>query len=270
MDAFMPRDSFVAIIKNIMNATKQIHLSIDPGWFKSWFDSSFYHQLYSHRDEKEAAEFIEVLLNELEPEPGSTMLDLGCGVGRHARQLASNGYNVTGLDLAASSIRNARRTPAPGLQFYEHDMRSSFGTGRFNYVFSFFTSFGYFNHASENHKVIKNISEALTSGGRLVMDYLNVSYAEQHLEPHEEKEIDGVVYDVGRWHDATHFYKKIVINGQYEFSERVEKLSIADFEYLFHSNGLRLKKVFGDYQLNGYMEEASPRLIMVAEKHRSL
>jgi len=39
-----------------------------------------------------------------------------------------------------------------------------------------------------------------------------------------------------------------------------------DFDILFKRNGLKLKKVFGDYSLNEYDPENSPRLIMVVEK----
>ena len=38
-------------------------------WFEQWFDSSFYHKLYANRDEKEAADFIDELINELQPPP---------------------------------------------------------------------------------------------------------------------------------------------------------------------------------------------------------
>lgn len=249
-----------------MNNIKEATSAINHGWFKQWFDSSFYHQLYSNRDEKEAADFIEELIAELQPPPESQMLDLGCGTGRHARRLASYGYDVTGLDLAASSIRNARKAHVAGLQLYQHDMRLPFGVNRFDYVFSFFTSFGYFKTAAENHAVINNIRTALTTSGKLIMDYLNVAYAEEHTVAHEQKEIDGVGYEINRWNDTTHFYKRIIVNDQHEFTERVEKLGVADFEYLFHANGLKLKNVFGDYQLNRYDEVISPRLIMVAER----
>lgn len=57
-------------------------------WFKDWFNSPYYHQLYFNRDESEAAAFINKLIAYLKPIPGSTMLDVACGKGRHALQLA--------------------------------------------------------------------------------------------------------------------------------------------------------------------------------------
>jgi hypothetical protein len=54
--------------------------------------------------------------------------------------------------------------------------------------------------------------------------------------------------------------------GIFEFTEQVEKLRLGDFDILFKKNGLKLKKVFGDYKLGNYDPDLSPRLIMVAEK----
>src|SRR5262245_10785989 len=119
-------------------------------WFVSWFDSTYYHKLYSYRDAAEAAGFIDALIGRLLPAGGSVALDLGCGTGRHSRYLASKGFRVTGLDLAGGSIRQAKRSEHPGLHFFQHDMRAPFGTNAMDYVFNFFTSFGYFDDAAEH------------------------------------------------------------------------------------------------------------------------
>ena len=243
----------------------------NTAWFKQWFDSSFYHQLYANRNENEAANFIDELLMELKPLANSTMLDLGCGAGRHAKYLASKGFRVKGIDLAFSSIQTAKRSERFNLQFHQQDMRTPFGNSRFDYVFNFFTSFGYFKDEEDNHKVISNIFNALKPGGVLVMDYINVAWSEKRLVPAEEKEIDGIAYHLTRWTDDKNFYKKIVIDdiqaeGSFEYTEQVAKLELSDFENLFSCNGLRLQKVYGDYQLNGYDDQTSPRLILVAKK----
>src|SRR5215211_5912070 len=108
-------------------------------WFKTWFDSVYYHRLYQNRNEKEACLFIDALIDELQPAKGSAMLDLGCGSGRHSKYFASKGYHVTGMDLAFSSIREASKHRHANLDFYQHDMRMPFGSRRFDYVFNFFT-----------------------------------------------------------------------------------------------------------------------------------
>lgn len=46
---------------------------------------------------------VDFLLEELELSPGAAILDVGCGIGRHAVELAKRGYAVTGLDLSSTS-----------------------------------------------------------------------------------------------------------------------------------------------------------------------
>lgn len=240
-------------------------------WFKHWFDSSFYHALYANRSEREAANFIDQLIAELKPRQNASMLDLGCGSGRHSKRLASKGFKVTGLDLAGSSIRIAKKLETDLLKFHRHDMRMPFGKNCFDYVFNLFTSFGYFKNDFENHLVINNISSSLVDNGMLILDYLNVPFSEKNLVPFETKEIDGVIYHIEKWTDKRSFFKKIIVGNMQqeqavEFIEQVAKFTIADFDVMFKRNGLQITKIFGDYELNAYNSETSPRLILVGRK----
>jgi cyclopropane fatty-acyl-phospholipid synthase-like methyltransferase len=46
---------------------------------------------------------VEFLIETLELSPGASILDVRCGTGRHAIELARRGYRVTGVDLDESS-----------------------------------------------------------------------------------------------------------------------------------------------------------------------
>ncbi len=48
------------------------------------------------------------LLEELSLQPGGAVLDVGCGTGRHAIELAKRGYRVTGLDVSSEMLARAR------------------------------------------------------------------------------------------------------------------------------------------------------------------
>jgi SAM-dependent methyltransferase len=245
--------------------------NVSPAWFESWFDTPHYHRLYAHHDQREATAFVDRLVEWLRPSPDARMLDLGSGAGRHSRSLAAHGYDVTGLDLAGETIRRARKHETPRLRFVHQDMRESFGHERYDFVFSFFTSFGYFADDAEDDRVVRNIADALGPDGTLVLDYLNVRWSEQRLVASERRVVDGHAYAISRWSDEAHFVKRIEAEapgpeGRQVHMERVAKFRLADFERLLGRRGLTIETVFGDYDLGPYDADASPRLIVVARK----
>ena len=241
-----------------------------PEWFASWFDSPHYHKLYASRDEEEAARAVDALLGCLRLRPAARVLDLGCGAGRHSAYLASKGLHVTGLDLAASSIREAGKRAHRRLRFRRHDMRVPFGRRAYDCVFNFFTSFGYFTEPGEHAAVVRNMAGALRPGGVLVLDYLNARHAEARIVSDEMKAIDGVSYRLTRWSDARHFFKRIIIDTgtaePLEYVERVAKFTLQDFEGMFARQGLVIDRMYGDYGLSAYDDVSSPRMILVARK----
>ncbi len=241
-------------------------------WFKDWFNSPYYHQLYFNRDEEEAAAFIDKLIEHLQAPAGSSMLDVACGKGRHSIHLAEKGFDVTGIDLSEESIDEALKHQSEKLHFYRHDMRLPFWINYFDYAFNFFTSFGYFNTRREHDNAIRTIAQSIKSKGCFVLDYLNTHYAEDHLVHQFDKEIDGVNYFITKWLDETHFYKKIQVEDDalqepLIYTEKVAKFSLGDFTEMFAYQGLQIQEVFGDYNFADYHVRKSPRLIIIAKKN---
>lgn len=240
-------------------------------WFENWFDSPYYHKLYFERDKQEANAFIEKLIQHLKPSVPSTMLDVACGKGRHSRQLASYGHDVTGIDLSEQSIQEALLSSTEKLNFYRHDMRLPFWIHYFDYAFNFFTSFGYFRTQRENDNAIRTIASSLKKNGIFVMDYLNTHFSEDQLIHKSEKTVDDVQFIITKWFDEDFFYKKIeVLDEQLTeplvYNEKVAKFTLGDFTDMFGYQGLQIKEVYGDYDFNRYDVKKSSRLIMIAQK----
>ncbi|MEO6839104.1 MAG: class I SAM-dependent methyltransferase [Ginsengibacter sp.] len=240
-------------------------------WFKEWFNSPYYYQLYFKRDKTEAVNFVNKLIDYLKPVPGAYLLDLACGRGRHSIQLASKGFDVTGIDLAENSISIAREKENDHLHFFVHDMRLPFWINYFDYAFNFFTSLGYFDTRREHDNAIRTIAQSLKPNGIFVIDYLNVHYEEDHLIHKSEIEIDNVNYSITKWHDETHFYKKIIIEddklkSHLEYHEKVSKFSLGDFKEMLACQQMQVQEVFGDYNFNEYDLRNSPRMIIIAKK----
>ncbi|HEV8285222.1 MAG TPA: class I SAM-dependent methyltransferase [Chitinophagaceae bacterium] len=243
-------------------------------WYKRWFNSPFYHRLYFERDEKEAKEFIHKLIRFLEPPTDSRMLDVACGRGRHSRILADMGFDVTGIDLSFNSIDWAKQFEKENLSFFQHDMRLPFWINYFDYAFNFFTSFGYFATRREHDDAMRTIAASLKPGGFFVIDYLNVHYAEDRLVHDELKNIAGTSYEIHRWQDDSHFYKRIIVSdasliAPEEYTEKVAKFSLGDFTDMFSFQNMQVMEVFGDYNLDPYDVRKTPRLIIVARKKRN-
>jgi SAM-dependent methyltransferase len=239
-------------------------------WFESWFGSPYYRILYQQRDELEAQEFIEALLRYLQPLPGSRMVDIACGEGRYSIQLASHGYDVTGIDLSYRSIEKAKQAEKNNLHFYVQDMRFPFYINYFDHAFNFFTSFGYFNSPRDNQMAAKSFAKGLKQGGILVLDYLNKDYVINHLVPGETVARGDYSFDITRKMEGSYIIKDIRFTDEAgterHFNEKVAAFGLSDFTKIFRTAGLSLVGTFGDYKLGPFSPLDSPRLIMIFKK----
>lgn len=246
-------------------------MHIEKQGYRQWFNSPYYHLLYGHHNQREATVFIDKLIQYLQPAPSATMLDVACGKGRHARELAALGYEVTGIDLSEHSILKAKKWENEHLSFYQHDMRLPFWIHYFDDVFNFFTSFGYFDTDRENSNALRSMCHALKTGGILVMDYMNGQYVKEHLVADEVKIIRGVEFVIHREYQEGYFFKNMRISDivqlrDLEFTERVRDFNRKDFEAMLRYQNMRLLEIFGDYHFNTWDPALSPRLIMVAKR----
>lgn len=237
-------------------------------WFQSWFDTHYYHLLYGHRDEQEAEDFIDKVVKHLNTEPGQFALDLACGKGRHSKSLASRGLVVTGIDLSEASISHAREHIGEA-EFFTHDMRRLFRTNYYDFIFNLFTSFGYFEKRSDDLSVLKQVNAGLKAGGLFVMDYINAEPVLDGLPSIGEKHVEGISFSWEKKLVGRQIVKEIVVKDNeqvHHFHEKVRVLSKDDLISLFEEAGLKVKAVFGNYQLKPYSPATSPRIIFLAEK----
>jgi SAM-dependent methyltransferase len=239
-------------------------------WFESWFDSHYYHVLYQHRNDDEAAEFIKKLVDFINLSTSSKVLDLACGKGRHAWQLSKFGFKVEGADLSVNNIKIASQLAHEKLIFFKHDMRDAFPKDKqYQAIFNLFTSFGYFDDLTENEKVIQHVFNALSANGLFILDFFNSHKLVNQIIPFEKKELEGISFEIEREITPTHIIKKIKLKEQGKscvFEEKVQLLNMDYFMNLFERNNFKIKQVFGDYELNPFQKESSDRLIIIAQK----
>lgn len=238
-------------------------------WFQYWFNSPFYHILYSQRNDAEAEFLIDNLSAYLKPALNARILDIACGRGRHAVYLNKKGYDVTGIDLSEQNIKYAQQFEQKNLHFLVHDMRKLAFINYFDFALNLFTSFGYFDTEKEHISALKAFRKGLKADGTLVLDYFNTEKIIKNLTQQEIKTLEGIEFHLHKFVAEGKIIKHINFEHKgkaYAFEERVQAFTLIDFERMLEKSGLRIEKTFGSYGLDEYNETTSDRLILICKK----
>lgn len=236
-------------------------------WFRSWFDSPYYHMLYRHRDESEARLFLDSLLAHFHLPQNARMLDLACGKGRHAIYLHSKGYDVVGVDLSNQSIELAKKAECEGLRFQIQDMRFFKLDIKFDCILNLFTSFGYFNDPQQNQLVLERIKDHLLEGGLFVLDYFNADSVVRNFCPSIHHTCEHVQFEVSKKIVNDQIVKEIIVRDgdkTFTFEEHVQLLVFSDICSMLKKSGLEFVDVFGSYALEDFDPASSDRMIIIA------
>jgi len=130
--------------------------------------SKYYDLLYRDKDYAGEARYVHELIARHRPSARS-VLDLGCGTGRHARLLAEHDYKVTGVDLSEEMLAVARAA-SPNGSFFQGDVRSLRLGRTFDVVLSLFHVMSYQTTNSDLQAALSTVREHLTPGGLFVFD----------------------------------------------------------------------------------------------------
>lgn len=213
---------------------------------------------------------------------GSKLLDVCCGMGRHAVPLAKSGVQVTGVDISIPYLRQARaeaKRRAADVRFVKIDMRKIDFRSEFDGAINLFTSFGYFPRARDDLKVLRNIARALKPGGVFLLDIINGTRITRNFKLAVANEIS-----TNRWSRLGKTYqleesvlleRKRAVRTHWTFitnGTRREMVSFTrmyskqDLGELLRKAGFRVVRVFGDLQGAAYIPAKSTRLVILARK----
>lgn len=138
--------------------------------------SQYYDLLYRDKDYAKEADYVKRLIEREHPQ-SRTLLDLGCGTGRHDFLLAEHGYHVTGVDMSADMLKvanaeRARRHAAAGLapEFAQGDVRTVRLGRRFDVVVSLFHVMSYQTSNADLLAAFTTLREHLAPGGVILFD----------------------------------------------------------------------------------------------------
>lgn len=208
-------------------------------------------------------------------EPGSDVLDVPCGYGRHSIPLAEAGYHAVGADRSTVLLAEARRRAgkAEWPQWVEADYRQlPFEDAVFDAVFTLFTSLGYYGEEADR-QALSEFRRVLRPGGRFVVetmhrDRLMRIMSERSWEPLP----DGAIMFEQRRFDPVTGVIETVHTFQPEQGERLSATyylriyTITELARLVEEAGFGELEFYGD--LDGSDLEPETRLVIVARAPR--
>jgi SAM-dependent methyltransferase len=206
---------------------------------------------------------------------GGTVLDVGCGLGLHARELALRGYLVVGLDLSLPMITRAAEDAQQQnlrINFLHTDIREIQFDGAFDGVICLGTTFGFFDDDA-NRDVLARLYQALRPGGRILIDVVNRDHVVRSQPNLIWFQGDGCV--CMEESDFNYFTSRLVVKRtmmqedgqQSEADYSVRLYSLHELGQMMQQMGFRVLEVSGQEATRGtFFGTQSPRILMLSER----
>jgi SAM-dependent methyltransferase len=243
-------------------------------WWEDIFGEDFSRAI-PRLSEKQISREVDFIEESLGVAKGGVVLDLGCGSGHHAVDLASRGYGVVGYDLSVYQLALAADVAQERdqkINFLQGDMREMAFDAMFDGIYCWNTSFGYFEE-EKNQAVAERIFRALKPGGMFLLDVANRDFAATYSPSQlwyegdscvcmDDMSVDfitsrlrvkrSVIFDDGRSRECIY---------------SVRLYSLHELGKLLHDVGFRVTEASGNTATPGvFFGELSPRLIVLAQK----
>ena len=192
---------------------------------------------------------VDFVMEELKLPEGSSILDVGCGTGRHSIELAKRGYKVTGIDLSSGMLLEAKKSAAEanvGVEWVHCDAVKYAPTKTFDAVICLCEgAFGLVGRDEEpiehDLAILKNISDALKPKARFILTTLNAYSKIRNLSQED--------VDSGRFDPVTmveHYIDEWDLPGgkkQVEVKER--RYLPFELKQMFNQAGLKVENIWG-------------------------
>ena len=250
-------------------------MTVHAEWPITFFDEDYLKiyrpQLTEERTQKETA----FIAGALDLPHGATVLDLACGLGRHAIGMAKLGYQVTGVDFNPRYLESAAAASEQAgvnVRWMVGDMRSFHMEEAFDGVYSYFTSFGYFSDR-ENERVIANIVQALRHSGRFLLDMANRDWILTHPQQRSwtQQQDGGLLMEEATLDlSSSRVISRLMLiqpqgGAQVTKEFNLRLYTCAELTAMFERHELVVKHVWGGPDRSDYSSD-SRRLVLLAER----
>ena len=252
----------------------EVEADEDGPWYEHFFGKAYLRTVRTATPKEVAAEcdFIE---RALRIPTGSRVLDVGCGLGVQAVELASRGYHTVGLDISATMVSRAYdEAEDRGMQidFVRGDMRDVTFEEPFDALLCWGTTFGYFSE-DENELTVRQFYQALAPNGMLLLEVINRDFIIGSQPNQVWFEVDGAVcmeetdfdYETSRLR-----VKRRVASHSGQQNDRlysVRLYALHEIRSLLERNGFRVDEISGREATQGiFFGVHSPKMIIRAER----
>ena len=147
---------------------------------KQWYETLFedYGKKYDNENFTQGTigecDFIE---KEINYDKTLSIIDIGCGTGRHSIELTERGYKVIGIDLSESQLERAKaKAKAQNLQidFQKHDARNLPFRNEYDLAIMLCEgAFPLMETDELNYEILRNATNSLKAAGKLIFTTLN-------------------------------------------------------------------------------------------------
>ena len=246
--------------------TENINNSFFDGYYKDIWKQVF--------PEKTTMAEVDFIINEAGLGKDSRVLDLMCGYGRHALELAKRGIKVTAVDNLADYTDEIKEKALAGnleIECIREDVQELQLEQEYDAVLCMGNSLQFFNY-DDTIKLLSNISRHLVKGGRFFINTWSITeiVVKQFSEKSWGKIGEIIFLNESKWlFQPTRIETKNIMiaeNGEREERKSVDYIfSIAELETMLINSGLRLKEI---YSIPGKKKftVGEPRAYIVAEK----
>jgi len=228
-------------------------------------------------------EALQRIFSEKRVSVGGNVLDLCCGSGTQAFNLAKKGFNVTGVDFSPTAIKKARES-AENMSLKGH-VEFLVGDARrvskllekkksFDAIISMGTSIGYYDDETDK-SIVKQLNKLASSNGVLVIDLGNRDYIIKHGEPlgiikfddyevHDHRRLN---LDKSQAESTWEFYKKEGEDLKHvvTVSSNIRLYSLHELVRLFETTGWKYCNSYGNFDLEPVTID-SKRIIIIGKK----
>ncbi len=131
--------------------------------------SKYYNLFYTDKDYHSEVKYVAGLLKQYAPD-ATTLLDVGCGTGKHASLLSRQGYTADGMDLSNEMLKEAKANFTQ-MNFYQGDARNFDLGKKYDVITSLFHVTSYLTSNDDMKNYLISIKKHLVDNGLFVFDF---------------------------------------------------------------------------------------------------